>query len=57
MTWLGLLVDALVTLVYRTNREEERLVRGREEQRIRDIEESDKKLRDELEAMGKKRAK
>lgn len=57
MTWLGLLVDALVTLVYRTNREEERLAREREEQRIRDIEESDKKLRDELEAMGKKRAK
>lgn len=48
MTWLGLLVDALVSLVYRANRESERDERQREDQLIRDIAESDALMAEEL---------
>jgi hypothetical protein len=48
VTWLGLLVDALVSLVYRANRESERDERQREDQLIRDIAESDALMAEEL---------
>lgn len=55
MTWLGLLVDAVVTFFYRTEREEERLAREREEARVRAIEESDARFKDELAKAKKQR--
>ena len=57
MNWLSDLLSGFVSIFYQVRREEEKLADDREEERVKDIEESDQKLREELEGLARKRAK